>query len=100
MKDERYNLVYELVCKVISDFNTDLDAKIDLVNGRNTRLFGGDAPLNSLELVTLIVNIEEALELALGHSITLANERAMSRRLSPFSTIGLLADYIVELISE
>ena len=100
MDQEVYEKIYKIVYQVISDFNHELEVKVDLTSGRNTRLFGGDAPLNSLELVTLIVNIEEALELALGHSITLANDRAMSRRLSPFSTIGLLADYIVELISE
>jgi len=100
MKHDKYTSVYELVCKVILEFNVELDAKIDTVSGPNTRLFGGDAPLNSLELVTLIVYIEEELEVSLGHSITLANDRAMSRRVSPFSTIGILVDYIVELISE
>jgi hypothetical protein len=100
MKEDKYNSVYELVCKVVLEFNLEVDSKIDTVSGRNTRLFGGDAPLSSLELVTLIVYIEDELEHFLGHSITLANDRAMSRRLSPFSTIGLLVDYIVELISE
>jgi hypothetical protein len=100
MNQESYEKIYKIVYQVINDFNDEIEVKVDLTNGRNTRLFGGEAPLNSLELVTLIVYVEEELEVALGHSVTLANDRAMSRRVSPFSTVGLLVDYIFELISE
>lgn len=100
MNQESYEKIYKIVYQVINDFNDEIDVKVDLTDGRNTRLFGGEAPLNSLELVTLIVYVEEELEVVLGHSVILANDRAMSRRVSPFSTVGLLVDYIVELISE
>ena len=100
MQEDLYDKIYNVVCDEISNFNNELDNQIDLSEGRNTRLFGGNAPLDSLELVTLIVNIEEAVEIELGYTLTLANERAMSRRVSPFSTVGLLTDFILELISE
>jgi acyl carrier protein len=100
MNDDLNLNIYKIICKEINNFNNELEVKIDLNNGRNTRLFGGDAPLDSLELVTLIVNIEEAVEIELDHTITLANESAMSRRVSPFTSVGLLTDYVVELILE
>jgi acyl carrier protein len=100
MKQEISEKIYKIICEVISQFNTELDNKIEIALGRDTRLFGGDSTLDSLELVSLIVNVEEAIEDEFGFSISLANDRAMSRRVSPFASVGILTDYIVELISE
>jgi acyl carrier protein len=65
-----------------------------------TKLFGSDAPLDSMELVSLIVEIEEAIQDETGLAIILADEKAMARRTSPFSRVVYLIDYIVELLSE
>jgi hypothetical protein len=46
----------------------------------------------------LVVNIEEDIETELGISLILADEKAMSRRTSPFSRIVNLIDYINELV--
>ena len=99
MNNQVNQIIYQTICSEILKFNTELENKIDLKGGRDTRLFGGDAPLDSLNLVMLIVNIEEAIEAELGFSLTIADERAMSRRLSPFASVGLLTDYIVDLIA-
>jgi acyl carrier protein len=56
-------------------------------------LFGAPSPLDSLGLVALLIDIEEALADA-GHPIVLSDERALSQSRSPFRTIGSLADYI------
>ena len=99
MSKNIYQTVYETICSEILKFNSELENKIDLKGGRDTRLFGGDAPLDSLNLVLLIVNIEEAIDSELDCSINIADERAMSRRVSPFASVGLLTDYIVDLIA-
>jgi len=65
-----------------------------------TALWGSGSTLDSLSLVTLIVSIEELLSDKLGVSIVLANERALSRRASPFRTVATLEAYIQELLDE
>ena len=63
-----------------------------------TPLIGPAAALDSMGLVTLIVTIEARVADALGRSVTLASEDAMSRTRSPFRTLGTLADYLDELL--
>lgn len=66
----------------------------------STRLIGRKGVLTSLELVTLIVNIEQTLSDDHNISVTIADERAMSQEKSPFRTVGSLAEYISLLIQE
>jgi acyl carrier protein len=99
MNKELSQIIYQTICSEILKLNAELENKIDLKAGRDTRLFGGDAPLDSLNLFMLIVNIEDAIDTELGFSLTIADERAMSRRVSPFASVGLLTNYIVDLIA-
>ncbi|HCE17439.1 MAG TPA: hypothetical protein DEQ80_06235 [Anaerolinea thermolimosa] len=68
--------------------------------GEETRLIGQGAILDSLGLVSLIVEVEQRLSDELGINLILADERAMSQKRSPFRSIGALADYICDLIAE
>jgi acyl carrier protein len=68
--------------------------------GTDTALFGKGAPLDSLGLVTLVMELERRLEEQAGLSVVLADERAMSRRASPFRTLGSLVDYVLERLGE
>ena len=64
----------------------------------HTRLFGETAALDSIGLVTLIADLEEDIRVATGKTITLADEKAMSRLTSPFRRVDLLAEYVVEIV--
>jgi acyl carrier protein len=64
-----------------------------------TRLFGETAALDSIGLVTLIVDLEEDIRVATGKTVTLADEKAMSRLTSPFRRVDLLAEYVAEVAS-
>ncbi len=61
-----------------------------------THLLGGQSPLDSIGLVTLIADLEGDIQREFGKSVTLADEKAMSRTLSPFRKVGTLVDYIDE----
>lgn len=61
-------------------------------------LFGKDGLLDSIGLVSLVVAVEHAIEDEFGIVLSLADERALSRRNSPYRTIASLADYAAELI--
>jgi acyl carrier protein len=67
--------------------------------GESTRLIG-EQVLSSLELVSVIVQVEEALQDDYGVAVTIADERAMSQKHSPFRTVGTLADYVCQLVAE
>jgi len=66
--------------------------------GRETPLFGRDGMLDSMGLVALVVALEQAIEDEYGLTVSLADERALSERRSPFRTIGALAEYASRLI--
>jgi acyl carrier protein len=68
--------------------------------GPETHLYGRSGLLDSLALVNLLADIEQRVADDLGKAITLADERAMSQKRSPFATAGTLADYIEILLSE
>jgi acyl carrier protein len=63
-------------------------------------LFGGDSPLDSMDLVALVVDLEEQLRELFGKDITLADERAMSQEVNPFSKVESLTRYIHQLLTE
>ena len=60
-----------------------------------TVLVGNEPVLDSLGVVQLIVEIEQRVEQGHGISVTLANDKAMSQKNSPFRTVGVLADHVV-----
>jgi acyl carrier protein len=66
----------------------------------STRLIGRKAVLDSLGLVSLIVDIEQKISDDYGISLIIAGERAMSQEKSPFRTVGTLAEYVSLLIKE
>ena len=63
--------------------------------GEQTMIVGPEAVIDSIGVVSLIVDIEQRLEMDHQVSVTLANDRAMSQRNSPFRTAGVLADHIL-----
>lgn len=66
----------------------------------DTSLLGKDSHFDSLGLVSFIVDVEQALDDELGIAVTLADERAMSQKRSPFRTVQTLTDYIVTLMTD
>lgn len=92
--------IIDIILHEISELNEQLDNKVAIENGENAGLYGLTGVLDSLGLVTLIVAVEQAIEDELGLTISLADERAMSQKNSPFRTIGTLADYIVKVNQE
>ncbi len=91
--------------KIIEIIYENID-EINEQNGINfpkdiiARLFGRESELDSLGLVNLIINIEEKVNEVYNTSITIANEKAMSQKNSPFRTVETLAEYVDLLIKE
>lgn len=76
------------------------DGHLSAPIGEETYLIGRDAVLDSMGLVTLIVDVEQRLEEEYGAVLVLADERAMSQKHSPFRSVRSLTDYICRLMEE
>ena len=96
-KNER---IKKVIINSIEEINQQLQKENQLEKSTNTILFGKDGKLDSLGLVNLLVIIEQNIEDELQVIITLADERAISQRNSPFRTVKTLADYIEMLLDE
>ncbi|MFD2670598.1 hypothetical protein [Marinicrinis sediminis] len=90
--------ISELVYAAIEELNAQWPDEKKLACTRDTVLFGGNEGLDSLELVHLIVTVEMKVEEETQQTITLADEKAMSLRNSPFRSIGTLIDYIADTL--
>ena len=93
-------MVQNLIIESVKEINEQLPQEQQLGQSTKTVLFGKDGKLDSLGLVTLLVIIEQNIEDEFDVSITIADEKAMSQKHSPFRTICTLADYINKLLKE
>ena len=92
--------IFNAIIRSIEELNESSDEGLTVVNGEETKLFGRDGELDSLGLINLIVLVEENIEEDFDIIITLADEKAISQKRSPFRTVGTLKDYIYSLINE
>jgi acyl carrier protein len=88
------------IYRAVDWINVELPADRQLIKVPEARLLGPQSVLDSMHLVSLIVTIEREIEDAFGVTLTLADERALSMKASPFRSIQSLADYIGILIIE
>ena len=66
----------------------------------DTVIVGPSAVLDSIGVVSLIVDIEQRLQMDHDVAVTLANEKAMSQKNSPFRTVGVLSTHVIESIQQ
>ena len=88
------------VFSAIDEVNQSLPKEQQLAKSTNTILFGKGSNLDSLGLVNLIVATEQIIEEEFGITLTLASEKAMSQKNSPFQTVESLVDFILLLMDE
>ncbi len=93
-------IVEGIIFKGLNALNDDLDADKKIKVCSTTPLFGVKAEIDSLSLVSLIVDIETELNSDFNMSISLTDDRAMTRAQSPFESVETLRDYILELAQE
>ena len=92
--------IVQSILKAIDELNEQFSPEQQLKKSEKTVLFGKDGKLDSLGLVNLLVIIEQNIEEDFDVIITLADDRAMSQKRSPFLTVETLVDYIAILLGE
>jgi acyl carrier protein len=95
-RNQAYEIVLASLQEVFVQSGTDAPGALT----EATVLVGNDAVLDSLGIVQLIVEVEQRVEGSHGVSITLANDKAMSARNSPFRTVGVLTDHVIATAKE
>jgi len=97
MREQIRDLVISIVTQAIEGLGDS--GKNSLVEESMT-LFGQDAHVDSLTLVNIIVDLEEVIQDQLNRTISLTDDEAVFKEPSPFSSVGLLIDYIESLLIE
>lgn len=96
MSDKYLALVIECVREIGSMDGNEALAECHA----KTKLFGSSGNLDSMGLVTLLVEIEHRLGEQFGFNVVLADDKAMSRQVSPFRNVESLAAYVAEVVGE
>lgn len=92
--------IQAIILQALNNVNDERGPDEQLTVGLDTRLFGTDAVLDSLSLVSVIVDVEGAVSEQAGREISLTDDRAMSQEVSPFTDVNALTAYIQQLLSE
>ena len=92
----------ELVHRAVDQVNEELELgdRMKISSDSAAVLYGSGATIDSITLVSLVVAVEESVRRELGLSVTLANEKAMSMKRSPFLTLESLIDYLGTVVEE
>ena len=94
------NSTLECIYSAIGRVNETLPEASQLSSSPETFLFGPKSSLDSLGLVMLISELEEILLKEKGVKVSIADEKAMSQKSSPFLTVSSLASYVETIIDE
>ena len=92
--------VIEIIYRALRNLNEEIEEDKRVTLAPATRLFGPDASLDSLSLVSVIVDVETAVADELGRAVSLTDDTAMTQAVSPFSNVTTLADYIVKQLAQ
>ena len=92
--------IKEIVLNQVEQLNDTFPEVQKIIVNENTVLFGNESSIDSLSLVSIIVDLEMLFSTEYTQDISLTDDRAMARAQSPFTNITTLVDYIFELIKE
>tara|TARA_B100001250_G_C19808586_1_gene794632 strand:- start:3046 stop:3345 length:300 start_codon:yes stop_codon:yes gene_type:complete len=92
--------INKIIIDTINEFNRDLNEESKISTNPKKNLYGEQSNLDSLELVSFIVGLEQNIEETFNTTISLADEKAMSQKNNPYESIQNLTNYIQELLSE
>ncbi len=92
--------VLTVIADAIQEVNEFRSENNKVTFGEDVVLFGPDSSIDSLDLVSLITDVEEALSDRFDLDVSLTDDRALAHVPSPFDTVKCLTDYIMTLADE
>jgi acyl carrier protein len=91
--------VQDEIYQALRILNEERPADAQIPIEENTCLFGENSALDSLALVSIIVDLETALSDKFNCTISLTDDKAMSQQPVPFTNVSVLKAYILELLA-
>lgn len=95
--DER---ITKAVYAAIDAVNPQLPRGAHIDKSLDAPLYGASGKLESLDFVTLIMEVEEKIKAEFGIDITIADEDLLSRERSPFSSLRTLIEYLHDVLKQ
>jgi len=95
--DER---ITKAVFSAVDELNAQLPAGVAVEKSLDAPLYGTGGKLESLDFVTLIMEVEEKINAEFSTNITIADENLLSKQKSPFSTLATLIEYLDETLKQ
>ena len=87
-------VIIEVVRQIADERGIDV-AQVD----SETVLIGPEAFLDSVGLVSVVMEIEARLDEDFGAEVSLTSDAGMSRERSPLRTIGTIRDFVIEQVA-
>ncbi|EAK0439971.1 hypothetical protein L8X98_00505 [Campylobacter lari] len=95
------NKIQERIIQTLQSTADEYEVEELKTANENTKLYNGfGGCLDSLALVSLVADLEELLSKEFNKEVTLADEKMMSARNSPFKDVESLTDYIIKKLQE
>jgi len=90
--------IFSIIKEAVTELNEELDYDTLKNVSEDTPVFGGEDGIDSLSLVTLVTEVESGIFDELELSISLADEKAMSMRNSPYRSVGALLEFALSKV--
>jgi len=91
--------IQAIISDAIIELNEELDYDHLRTPSAETPIFDGEDSLDSLSLVSLIVDIEARVEDNFSTEVVLASEKAMSMKNSPYRSVASLTEFVLQEMS-
>src|SRR5258708_24542330 len=90
--------VVRAIYGAVDELNKQLPKGVQVEKSLDAPLYGSSSKLESIDLIGFIIEVEEKVKEEFGVPITIADEKAMSQKHSPFLTLGSLTEYVADLL--
>src|SRR5205814_1064947 len=97
---DRASEVQAIIFSALRSLNHELPESSKVPVSVDTRLFGPAAQLDSMSLISVIIDVEGGVSEKFGREVALTDDRALSQPVSPFSSVTTLSAYILTLLGE
>ncbi len=94
------NRITQAVYLAVDELNSQLPPGVSVEKSLEASLYSAGGKLESLDFVTLIMEVEEKINAEFGTNITIADENLLSKQKSPFSTLATLIEYLDETLKQ
>ena len=89
--------IEKIIFDTIDQINDDLG--VNIIKASDSDLVGGESPLDSLGVITLLMELENNIEDSFGIELTLVNDDVLSNEKNPLSNVNTLKIHLEKIIN-